>query len=336
MKKWNGCSLLNHNTFGIEAKARLFVEYGSVEELQNFVRSDQSDSKMLHIGQGSNLLFTQDFDGIVFHCNMTGTILEREDENSAILKVGAGMPWDDFVAFCVDHGYYGLENLSQIPGEVGASAVQNIGAYGAEVKKFIESVEVVNLFTGELEIKHNVDCGYAYRYSNFKGPWRGKYAVTHVWFSLDKTFRPNTNYAAVRNIVEEMGADAVSASVIRQKIIDIRKEKLPDPNVLGNAGSFFMNPIVEKETFLELQKKYPDIPYYEVATGIKIPAGWLIEKCGWKGRHLGRAGIYEKQALVIVNLGGATGNEIVTLSHIVSQDVYEKFGISIKPVVNWI
>jgi UDP-N-acetylmuramate dehydrogenase len=336
MKKWNGCSLLNHNTFGIEAKARLFVEYGSVEELQNFVRSDQSDSKMLHIGQGSNLLFTQDFDGIVFHCNMTGTILEREDENSAILKVGAGMPWDDFVAFCVDHGYYGLENLSQIPGEVGASAVQNIGAYGAEVKKFIESVEVVNLFTGELEIKHNVDCGYAYRYSNFKGPWRGKYAVTHVWFSLDKTFRPNTNYAAVRNIVEEMGADAVSASVIRQKIIDIRKEKLPDPNVLGNAGSFFMNPIVEKETFLELQKKYPDIPYYEVATGIKIPAGWLIEKCGWKGRHLGRAGIYEKQALVIVNLGGATGNEIVTLSHKVSQEVYEKFGISIKPEVNWI
>lgn len=336
MKKWNYYSLLDHNTFGVQAKARLFVEYASVEELQDFIREDHDDSKMLHIGQGSNLLFTQDFDGTVLHCCMTGAILEREDENSVILKVGAGMSWDDFVAFCVNHDYYGLENLSLIPGEVGASAVQNIGAYGAEVKNFIESVEVVNLVTGELEIKRNADCDYDYRYSNFKGPWKGRYAVTHVCFRLNKIFRPNTSYAAVYNMIEEMGSDAVCASMVRQKIIDIRKQKLPDPNVLGNAGSFFMNPIIEKETFLELQKKYADMPYYEVATGIKIPAGWLIERCGWKGRHLGRAGIYEKQALVIVNLGGATGNEIVALSHKVSQDVYEKFGISIKPEVNWI
>jgi len=336
MEKWSQYSLLHHNTFGIEAKARLFVEYDSVEELQDFIRDGDRGSKILHIGRGSNLLFTQDFDGTVLHSSMRGVVIESEDEDSVVLKVGAGMAWDDFVAFCVDSAYYGLENLSLIPGEVGASAVQNIGAYGAEAKKFIEKIEVVNLLTGKLDIKRNSDCDYNYRYSNFKGPWNGQYAVTHVCFRLSKTFHPNTNYSAVLNLVEEIGKDSVSASLIRQKIIDIRKQKLPDPDILGNAGSFFMNPIVAKETFLELQKKYADIPYYKMATGIKIPAGWLIEKCGWKGLHLGRAGIYEKQALVIVNLGGATAAEIMNLSDKVCQDVYEKFGIRIKPEVNWI
>ena len=336
MRQWNFCSLLHHNTFGIEAKARLFVEYDSQEELQGFLRNTAVKDKILHIGQGSNLLFTKDFDGTVLHSLLGGISIEEEDENNVVVKAGAGIAWDDFVSFCVNHGYSGLENLSLIPGEVGAAAVQNIGAYGAEVKDFIVQVQIVNLSTGEEEIKKKSDCDYSYRYSNFKGPWKDCYAVTYVYFQLNKVFHPNVNYAAIQSLVEQMEPKLVSASAIRQKIIDIRRKKLPDPNVLGNAGSFFMNPIVEKKAFDELHKKYVDIPYYNVDNGVKIPAGWLIEQCGWKGRNLGGAGIYEKQALVVVNLGGATGKDIVRLSDQVCQDVYDKFGIQIKPEVNWI
>lgn len=325
--------LVHHNTFGIHAVADRFVEYDSTEELQDYLTRNEGKRK-LHIGQGSNLLFTQDFHGDILHSRIRDIRQTDSDGTTCTVSAGAGVAWDDFVAFCVDNGLYGLENLSLIPGEVGASAVQNIGAYGAEVKDFIQNVETVNLLTGEREVIDAAACNYGYRYSNFKGSWKNLYAVTHVTYRLNRSFIPNLNYAAVRSLAERDGA--LTACTLREQIIAMRRAKLPDPAVLGNAGSFFMNPIISVDAFHALQKTYPDIPYYNIPSGIKVPAGWLIEQCGWKGRGLGRAGIYEKQALVVVNLGGATGADIVALSNRVCQDVYDKFGIRIKPEVNWI
>ena len=335
MKKFNGYSLLLHNTFGLDIQTRYFIEYDSVEDLQKLIASHPC-KPLLHIGEGSNLLFTKNFEGTVLHSHITEIDVISETDETVCLQVGSGVNWDNFVAYTVNKGYCGLENLSLIPGEVGASAVQNIGAYGAEVNNSIEKVEVVNLETGEIETKCHDDCAYSYRYSNFKGPWRGRYAVTHVVFRLNKKFIPNLEYAPVRAFAEEMGLENLTGQAVRNRIIEIRQNKLPDPKVLGNAGSFFMNPIVSVEMFNNLVKQYPSMPHYDMANGVKVPAGWLIEQCGWKGRALGRAAIYEKQALVIVNLGGATAQDIINLSNQVCNDVRRKFGIEIKPEVNWI
>lgn len=288
----------------------------------------------LHIGGGSNLLFTKDYDGLILHSRIEGIEVTEEDDRSVSVRVGAGVVWDDFVAYCVEHGWYGAENLSLIPGEVGASAVQNIGAYGVEVKDLITAVETVNI-QAEERVYLVEECGYTYRNSIFKRPENKATFVTYVRFRLSKEEHYTLDYGTIRQELEKY--PSLTLSVVRKVIIAIRESKLPDPKVMGNAGSFFMNPIVPKEKLEALQQEYPRIPYYELADGrVKIPAGWMIDQCGWKGKALGPAAVHDKQALVLVNRGGAKGSDIIALSDAVRASVREKFGIDIHPEVNFI
>ena len=323
-------SLLSHNTFGIDAKCRQFMEYSSVEEAQEIAL--QLQQPYLLIGAGSNLLLTADFDGTVVHSALKG--IERQSDTT--IRCGSGETWDEVVAWCVGHGLYGAENLSLIPGEVGASVVQNIGAYGAEVKDLIASVEAVEIGTGKLCVFSREECQYGYRDSRFKHEWKNKYLITHVVYQLstDESHQ-STEYGNIRSELDRRGIQQPTAAQLRQVVIDIRNAKLPDPKVMGNAGSFFMNPVVERSKYEELQAQYPDMPHYYIdADHEKIPAGWMIDQCGWKGRSLGRAGVHDKQALVLVNRGGATGVDIVALCQQIQHDVREKFGIDIHPEVN--
>lgn len=330
-------SLLQHNTFGIDAQCADFIEYASVDELCQ-VLPQIKDKHLLHIGEGSNLLFVNDFDGIILHSQIKDCSEIKRTADKVWVRAGAGVNWDEFVDYCVNHHFYGLENLSYIPGEVGASAVQNIGAYGKEVGDFIEKVETIEIATSFPRIFSRQECEYAYRSSVFKKQLKGQYIVTHVVYCLDLQFKPDLEYAAIRREIEQrnMDAETLSAEALRHLIIDIRKNKLPDPKEIGSAGSFFMNPIVDNATFQALQEKYPQVPHYPTDKGVKVPAGWLIEQCGWKGKSMGKAGVYSKQALVLVNLGGATGADIVQLSDAICKDVYDKFQISIHPEVNFI
>ncbi|MCR1997296.1 UDP-N-acetylmuramate dehydrogenase [Bacteroides acidifaciens] len=327
-------SLLSHNTFGIDVSAARFLEYASVEELQQQIAQGAVTTPFLHIGGGSNLLFTKDYDGLILHSCIEGIEVTEEDERTVSVRVGAGVVWDDFVAYCVAHGWYGAENLSLIPGEVGAGAVQNIGAYGVEVKDLITAVETVNI-QGDQRVYSIEECGYAYRNSIFKRPENKSVFVTYVRFRLSKEEYYTLDYGTIR---QELGKyPELTLPVVRKVIIDIRESKLPDPKVMGNAGSFFMNPIVPKEKLLVLQQEYPQIPYYELADGqVKIPAGWMIDQCGWKGKSLGPAAVHDKQALVLVNRGGAKGSDIIALSDAVRVSVREKFGIDIHPEVNFV
>lgn len=331
-------SLLHHNTFGIDVRCDDFREYQRTEQLQALL-AELRGRKWLHIGKGSNLLFIHDFKGIILHSAIKGHQVVEDHADSVKVRVGAGMVWDDFVAWCVEEGFYGLENLSGIPGEVGASAVQNIGAYGVEVGQFIDSVETICVDTSETRTYKQEDCNYAYRSSIFKHALHGKCVVTYVTYRLSKQFTPDLEYAAIRRELENrhMKPQDVTASQLRTLVIGIRDKKLPNPQVTGSAGSFFMNPIISKQAFCTLQQSFPEIPHYVMSDGrIKVPAGWLIEQCGWKGKNLGRAGVYSKQALVLVNLGQATGEDIKRLSEAICSDVKEKFGIEIKPEVNFI
>lgn len=344
MKDLKDYSLLAHNTFGIDAKCSRFVEYASVEEAQQLVVSlTEADQPLLILGGGSNLLLTGDYQGTVLHSAIKGIeVMEnssfenQEDEKGSVfLKCGSGEVFDDVVAYAVEHGYHGAENLSIIPGEVGASAVQNIGAYGVEAKDIIYKVEAVEIATGKVVNFDNADCQYSYRQSKFKHEWRDKYLVTHVIYRLSKTFTPDLDYGNIRTSLAAKHIAEPTAQQLRDVIIEIRNAKLPDPKVEGNAGSFFMNPIVEKAKYDELAALYPGMPHYTIdAEHEKIPAGWMIDQCGWKGKSLGRAGVHDKQALVLVNRGGATGEEIVKLCETIRKDVFEKFGIEIHPEVN--
>lgn len=331
-------SLLHHNTFGIDAKCRDFREYTSEDELRKLL-SELKGERILHIGGGSNLLFVNDyFDGCVLHSRIDGLTVAGHGENGVFLRVGAGCCWDDFVDYCVRSGYYGLENLSLIPGEVGASAVQNIGAYGAEACQRIETVEAIEVATGEKRVLRNEECDYSYRNSVFKNELRGRYIVTYVTYRLSLTFKPDLEYGAIKRMIADEGVrpEDVTAQQLRDTIIKIRREKLPDPHDTGSAGSFFMNPVVDTAVYESLSKQYPEMPHYDVEGGVKIPAGWMIERCGWKGKSLGRAGVYPKQALVLVNNGGATGQDIVRLCNAIIDDVRGKFGITLHPEANFI
>lgn len=322
------------NTFGLDVKAGRWLEYASVEELKALIAEGQISSPYLHVGSGSNLLFLGDFEGTVLHSAIRSIELVNQDAEKVWLRVGAGVIWDDFVAYCVEHGYYGAENLSLIPGEVGASAVQNIGAYGVEVKDLISCVETVDVH-GDKRVFGVEECGYAYRNSVFKRPDMKSFFVTHVTFALNKEEQYTLNYGTIRQELEKY--PQIDLATVRQVIVSIRESKLPDPKVLGNAGSFFMNPIVTRTKYETLLQEYPSMPSYQVdATHVKIPAGWMIEQCGWKGKSLGNAAVHDKQALVLVNCGGATGADIVALSDAVRAAVREKFGVEIHPEVNMI
>jgi UDP-N-acetylmuramate dehydrogenase len=322
--------LKEHNTFGIDAKCSRFLEYESIEEAQTIAGIlREAATPYIIIGGGSNLLLTKDYEGIVVHSRLMGI------SKTGRVSCGSGETWDDVVAYCIGHGLYGMENLSLIPGDVGASAVQNIGAYGVEAKDLIVEVEAVEIASGSLVTIPGEDCGYGYRQSKFKHEWKNKYLITHVTYQLSTTFVPHLDYGNIRAELERKGIENPTAQQVRDTIIEIREAKLPDPKVTGNAGSFFMNPIVSREKYEQLAKQYEGMPHYEVdADHIKIPAGWMIDQCGWKGKSLGRAGVHDKQALVLVNRGGATGAEIVTLCETIQADVKAKFGIDIYPEVN--
>lgn len=335
MKDLRNYSLAQHNTFGIDAKCSRFIEFSSVAEAKETVKNiSDEDMPLLLLGGGSNLLLTKDFNGTVIHSAIKG-ISSTFIDGGVLVRCGSGETWDDVVAHCVAHGWYGTENLSLIPGEVGASAVQNIGAYGAEVKDIIYKVEAVEIATGKSCYFTNEQCEYAYRKSRFKDDWKNKYLITHVTYKLSLVFNPHLDYGNIRAELDKEGISDPTAAELRNAIIKIRDAKLPDPKVEGNAGSFFMNPMVSKDKFNELLKKYPQMPHYDVDdTHEKIPAGWMIDQCGWKGKTLGRAGVHSKQALVLVNKGGATGNDIVALCDRIRSDVEKKFGIDIHPEVN--
>ena len=340
MKDIQNYSLKEHNTFGIDAKCRRFIEFEDDDEAIEVAKIlRESATPYIIIGGGSNLLLTKDFDGIVVRSGIKGHYFEesgdRSQESVVRMTCGSGEVWDDMVATSIKAGYYGMENLSLIPGDVGASAVQNIGAYGVEAKDLIDSVEAVEIATGQAVTISGKDCGYGYRQSKFKQEWRNRYLITCVTYQLSTSFQPHLDYGNIRQELERKGITEPTAQQVRDIIIDIRNAKLPDPKVMGNAGSFFMNPIVPKDKYETLAAQYPDMPHYKVDSRYeKIPAGWMIEQCGWKGKSLGRAGVHNKQALVLVNRGGATGAEIVALCDAIRQDVKEKFDIDIHPEVN--
>ncbi len=327
-------SLLRHNTFGIDAYCRLFIEYSDISELKDALKKvKEMHIPMLHIGGGSNLLFTKDYEGVVLHAGSKNIKIIKETEDNIYIEADAGVVWDEFVEWTIKHGSFGLENLSLIPGEVGASAVQNIGAYGIEVCQHIDRVKTLEVATEKYHEFKNEECNYGYRHSIFKGELYGKHIVTSVVYKLSKVFTPHLEYGALKTQLEKhnLNAKDITAQQLRKLIIDIRNEKLPNPNDIGSAGSFFMNPIVSEEKFVALYQQYPTIPHYPAKNGIKLSAGWLIDQAGWKGKKFKNAGVYEKQALVLVNNGGATGDDVVQLAQSIQKDILEKFGINIKP-----
>ena len=332
-------SLLSHNTFGIPCTAAVFAEYTGEEELRQLLAS--RPERLLHIGSGSNLLFLKPrFEGLVLHSVIRTLEVVVEEGDEVLLRVGAGWDWDTFVAHTLTQGWYGLENLSLIPGEVGASAVQNVGAYGAEAGEFIHSVEAIHLHTLERRTFSPKDCDYAYRHSFFKRPAeQGCWAVLYVTYRLSTCFRPRLDYGGIRSELERLNlpVEGLTAQQLRQAVVSIRRHKLPDPKEQGSAGSFFKNPIVPRTQYEALAAEHPLMPYYDMdAQRVKIPAGWLIEQCGWKGRTLGTAGVHPRQALVLVNLGEACGSDVLALCRAIQGDVRSRFGIALEPEVNFI
>ncbi|MDO5571946.1 MAG: UDP-N-acetylmuramate dehydrogenase [Bacteroidales bacterium] len=325
-------SLLQHNTFGMNVKAKYFAEYSSKNELMEILSSTLfKENKSFHIGGGSNLLFKGDYDGIILHSAINFIEKTRENEDNVWLKAGAGVEWDCFCEYCVTHNYYGSENLSLIPGEVGASAVQNIGAYGVEACDIIDEVECVEIDSLNERVFKNIECGYGYRDSVFKKSLKGKYIVTAVVYKLMKKPCFKLEYGNIKN---SLAGKDINLKNIRETIIEIRRNKLPDPHITGNAGSFFMNPVVTMEKFNQLQTLYPLIPHYNVSSDKeKIPAAWLIEQCGWKGKEFGGAAVHDKQCLVLVNKNNALWSDVVSLANEICRSVKDKFDIDISPEV---
>lgn len=334
-------SLLRDNTFGIDQKCNEYVVYSN--ERDAIEAAVKLTEPFLLLGGGSNLLLTKDFNGIVItpEKKFDISVILKQGSNEPMLKCWAGTTFDDVVDYAVRHGYHGLENLSLIPGECGASAVQNIGAYGAEIKDVLTEIDAIEIGSGR-RVKINAsDCDYSYRQSRFKHEWKNKYIILYVTYQLSRAFKPELDYGNIRKQLEVNGIDEnkLTAEELRDTIIGIRQAKLPDPAITGNAGSFFMNPIVDKDTFNRLKSEHDNLRYFEVPQDdgtmkYKIPAGWMIDQCGWKGKTLGHAGVHDKQALILVNRGGAKGQEIVDLMHAIQKDVMDKFGLEIKPEVN--
>lgn len=331
MKIERDISLLPYNTFRIDVKAKIFAEYSSVEELRELL-TRYKDEKLLHIGAGSNLLFTSDFDGVILHSAMRRARCTKEDNDHVWIEADSGLVLDELIAQLCDMGIGGLENLSYIPGEVGASAVQNVGAYGVEAKDIIDTVRAIKIADGSERIFTNAECRYGYRDSIFKNELRGQYIITHVVYRLDKHLQPKLDYG---HLADEV-ADPNSTMSIREAVIRVRQQKLPEVSELGSAGSFFKNPIVPREKFDEIAAQYDRVPHFEQDGGIKIPAAWLIEQCGWKGKSLGGAQCYPKQPLVLVNANHATSDDIIRLAAAICADVQTRFGITISPEVNYI
>jgi UDP-N-acetylmuramate dehydrogenase len=330
-------SLLPYNTFGINVNAKYFAEYQSVEELYKLLQSDLLKSnKISHIGRGSNLLFTADYEGIIVHSKIKFIEIIEQDSDNVKIRAGAGVLWDDFVLFCIQNFFYGVENLSLIPGEVGAAAVQNIGAYGAEVKDVIFQVETIDIQTQRAEYFSNDACKYAYRESVFKNELKGQKILTAVIFLLSKQSNFQLNYGNLESEILK-NFDKINIQTVRDTVIKIRNEKLPNPEKEGNAGSFFKNPYISTAHLERIEKQHPNILYFPVNEDVvKVSAAWLIEQCGWKGKRLGNTIVHCRQPLVLINAGNASGTEILQLAESIQHSVKERFNIDLQPEVNFI
>jgi UDP-N-acetylmuramate dehydrogenase len=329
--------LTSLNTFGVPVKAKFFVEVNTEQELQElFSQEEFRNNSQLFLGGGSNVLFTKDFDGIVVLNKLKGIEILEENKDTVVVRSMSGVIWHDLVLFVVERKYWGIENLSFVPGTVGAAPMQNIGAYGAELKSVLETVEAIEISTGVKKVFSKEECELGYRDSVFKNTLKGKYFITAVTLRLSKKAEKNTSYKVLREHLEQNKIEVKEPKDISDAVTYIRKTKLPDPKVLGNAGSFFKNVFVDEEKFKELIKDYPDMPYFKEGGVIKIPSGWLVEECGWKGKKVGNVGVHDRQALVLVNHGGASGAEIKKLAEEIIDAVYQKFGLSLTPEVNLI
>jgi UDP-N-acetylmuramate dehydrogenase len=323
-------SLRKYNTFGLDYKTKCLISVKNEKEAISLFTGEVSwESPLFILGGGSNILFISDFQGTIMFPEFSGIKVEERDGENVIISAGAGVSWDKLVEWTVNNGFGGLENLSLIPGMVGASPIQNIGAYGVEVKDRIERVRTISVSDGSVHLFSNNECEFDYRNSIFKKKEKGRYLVTRVYYKLTVNPELNLNYGSLKDEINRLGKP--SLKTVRQAVINIRRSKLPDPVIIGNAGSFFKNPLVNRQGAQSLKNTYPAMPLYEDPSGAtKLAAGWLIEQCGWKAKRLGEAGVHDKQALVIVNHGNATGTEIYTLSESIKKSVAEKFGIELE------
>lgn len=328
-------SLKNHNTFGIDCKARYFVSVETVEELKKVLSEKPSEALFL-LGGGSNMLLTDDLEAFVIHLNLKGIEIIRTTETEVIIKVMAGENWHEFVEYCIENNFGGIENLSLIPGNVGTAPIQNIGAYGVELKDTFESCNTLEIETLNEKKFTKKESNFGYRNSIFKNELKGKFIITSVTLRLTKkNHKKNISYGDIQKILDDKNIKTPSIKNISEAIIAIRQSKLPDPKTLGNSGSFFKNPILNSESFQEFRRKFPQAPFYEISpTEFKIPAGWLIEKAGFKGQRFGDAGVHKNQALVLVNYGNASGKEIWQLAMNIQKKVKEMTGVFIEPEVN--
>lgn len=335
MRISHNISLKDYNTFGIDAKARHFISVNNFTELISVLQLKDYPNKLI-LGGGSNMLLTKDVDALVIHINLKGATIINEDTNHAFIKASAGENWHEFVLWCLDNNFGGLENMSLIPGNVGTSPIQNIGAYGVELKDHFVSCEALNLDTLEIEIFKNEDCNFGYRNSIFKNEAKNKYIILSVVFKLTKKeHQLHTNYGAIISQLEEMQIKAPTIKDVSNAVITIRQSKLPDPKKIGNSGSFFKNPVISIDVFNKLKENFPKAPSYPVTENtVKVPAGWLIETAGFKGKTFGNYGVHKNQALVLVNYGGAKGKDILELSKLIQKTIYRIFNISIEAEVN--
>jgi len=333
-------SLADYNTFGFEAKANLLVEINSIQEFQELLATAEwKNNQHLILGGGSNILLTSDYGGLVVINRISGNHILEEDDKSVLIKSGAGENWHQFVLYTLQNNWGGLENLSLIPGTVGAAPMQNIGAYGVEIKDTFHSLEAINLNTGKVEVFTAEECCFGYRESIFKHELKGQYFIASVSFRLDKPgfHKLNLDYGVIKAVLAEKNIERPSIQDVSDAVIEIRKSKLPDPAEIGNSGSFFKNPIIDLPEFEKLKREFPEIPFYELEDGtIKLAAGWLIEKAGWKGYAENGVGVHEKQALVLVNYGEGKGKDILKLAKKIQDSVHSKFGVELSPEVNFI
>lgn len=325
------------NTFGISAKAKFFVELHNEADIKElFATLEFKENKKLFLGGGSNVLFTKDFDGIVVLNKIKGIEIIKEDSESVTIQAMSGEIWHDLVNFAVDRGYWGIENLALIPGTVGAAPMQNIGAYGVELKSTLRDIEAFNLTTGEKKVFERDSCEFGYRDSIFKNVLKDKFFILAITLRLSKKENKNVSYKVLQDYLEKNKIEIKGPKDISDAVSAIRKSKLPDPVVIPNAGSFFKNVFISFEKIKKFLEKYPDMPYFEEGAHIKVPSAWLIEQAGWKGKRIGNVGVHDKQALVLVNYGGATGREIKELSDKIIDSVYSKFGLKLTPEINLI
>ncbi len=329
-------SLKHFNTFKLDAQARYYVHIKDIQTLRSPLVSGQlRNSPWLILGGGSNLLFVQDFEGLVVHMAIEEVTLVKEDQDHAWVKAGAGIDWHALVLYCVAQGYAGIENLSLIPGTVGAAPVQNIGAYGVELSDVFESLEAMEVKTGAIHTFSKADCAFGYRDSIFKNALKGAYIILYVTLRLHKQPTFQLAYGDIQAALEAINVQVLSLKAMSDAVIHIRQRKLPDPAILGNAGSFFKNPVIPRSQFEQLKHMHPALPgYVQAGSQVKIPAAWLIEQCGWKGKTRGAVGVHEKHALVLVNYGGGTGQEIYGLAQAIQQSIKEQWGVALVPEVN--